>query len=137
MTEAAETYQHPMVIPAGFSSTTVTLPDQYLCHYITDEQLDMLGMLENEPVREICLASAGALVGSLTPGIIGLVHLANEPENFTLADMISMLVLITATVLTVVTGLAWVMRAKAKPKLVATIRARPKVSVRISNDIIA
>src|SRR4051812_5669290 len=94
--DAPAAFLAPMVMPAGMNAAEVTLPGLYLCHYITDEQLETLGTMEQEPVREICLAAIGVFFGSLVPALVGLWHFVKATHAVTGGDMLSMLIAFTA-----------------------------------------
>lgn len=129
--EAAKTYQHDLTVLQGTAPTMVTMPDMHLCHYITDEQLDMLSMLEDEPAREACLLMAGIAVGSLIPAFTALMKFSDNKMQA--VDLFQFGLFLLSAAIAGLTGWVWKRRSTARPKMVKEIRARPKVTVRITS----
>lgn len=116
---------------AAASPTNVTLPDENLCHYITDDQLRRLGEMRKDMVMEICLASTGVFFGALMPALAGLQKFNATPTTANWIDLLSMLLCASAAVATGITGYQWYVRSRGHVDLVTEIQNRPKVPVRM------
>jgi hypothetical protein len=121
-----------MLVPA--QATTVTLPAGQLCHYIRDDELDRLGEMRSDLVMEICLASAGLFFGSIVPAFDGFRRFGASTNPTTGTDLLSMMLCFAAGVVALITGLQWRSRSKLHKGMVAEIRDRPKVPVRLAHD---
>lgn len=126
--------QRAMTFSERASPTNVTLPDENLCHYITDDQLRRLGEMRKDMVMEICLASGGVFFGSLIPALNGFARFGAATDPATWTDLLSMLLCAAALVAMLITGYQWRVRQKGHVDLVEEIRNRPKVSVRLVHD---
>lgn len=111
------------------SLTEVTLPDGALCHYITDNELERLGEMRQEPVMEICLAATGVFFGSVVPAIDGLLRFGAKANPTTVTDMLTICLAVAALGIAAVTALLWHIRRRGRDNLIGTIRRRPRVPV--------
>lgn len=119
----------------GLQTTLVTLPDQALCHYIRDDELDRLGEMRKDIVVEICLAAVGVFFGSIVPAFDGFKRFGAREHPATSTDLVSMLLFTASLAIFVVTAILWYLRANAHKEMVAEIKDRPKVPLRlISNE---
>lgn len=117
------------------SPTNVTVSDENLCHYITDDQLRRLGEMRKDLVSEICLAAAGIFWGSLIPAIDGLRRFNSEVSRASGTDLVSMMLCGAALAAALITGYQWYVRNKGHTSLENEIRNRPKVPVKmVSTD---
>lgn len=113
------------------SPTNVTLPEENLCHYITDDQLGRLGEMRKDFVMEICLAAGGIFFGSLVPALAGWDRFSENPGSVTGSDLLSIVLCVSAFVVCVITGYQWYVRHRGHVDLVTEIKNRPKVPVRL------
>ena len=121
-----------MLLPTQL--TSVTLPAEQLCHYIRDDELDRLGEMKSDLVSETCLASVDIFFGSLIPAIDGFSRFGDQQHPANGTDLIAMLMCAAFGLLAVVTGWQWWRRSRRHKGLVAEIRERPKVPVRLAHD---
>lgn len=122
------------LVPSGAQETNVTLPPEALCHYITDDELERLGDMRKEPVMEIFLCSVGAFLGALVPALQQLSLFQTDPTKVTMWDLLTIMIAAAMLVVSIVTGALWHQRSKVHKDLVTTIRARPKIPVRLAQD---
>lgn len=87
-----------------------------------------------EPVMEICLASVGVFFGSLIPAIDQASRFNSETDPMGLIGLLTICLTIGSLVALVITGWLWYKRHQRHKDLAATIRSRPKVSVKVAND---
>lgn len=111
--------------------TNITLPQDQLCHYITDDQLEKLGEMRRDLTIEICLASAGIFFGSVVPAFDGFYRFNDAPRPATPTDLVSMMICFSAFIVALLTGWQWRKLAGYHSKLVEDIRNRPRVPVKI------
>lgn len=104
----------------------ITARETELRHYISDEELNMLGTMNKDLVAEICLASIGVVAGSLVPAIDGFQRFGALENPTTYTDLLSMLLCFSSVAVAAVTGLIWRKRSKVRASLVDEIRNRPK-----------
>lgn len=114
-------------------STSVTLPDGQLFHYIRDDELDRIGEMRKDLVIEICIASVGVFAGSFTPAFDGFKRFGAAQHPATSTDLVSMMLCFTALVVAIMTGLQWHQRSKSHKGMVSEIRGRPTVPVKPSH----
>jgi hypothetical protein len=114
-------------ISEGISATNVTLSNENLCHYITDDQLQRLGEMRKDLVMEICLAAGGVFAGSLVPAFAGFRHWNSNTASG--GDLLSIVMLVGSLAAFLITGWQWYVRHKIHTDLVEDIRNRPRVSV--------
>lgn len=114
-------------ISESASPTNVTLSDENLCHYITDDQLRRLGEMRKDLVMEVCLAAGGILAGSIIPAWTGWSHWSEDKA--TGADLVSLLMFAAAVAAFCVTAYQWWVRHKLHDDMIKDIRNRPKVQV--------
>lgn len=131
MSDAANIGAGPMVYMPQ-SDIALTMPNNQLCHYIRDDELERLSEMRRDLIMEICLTSIGIFIGSLTAGIDGFRRFNVAVEQLTATDLISMLILFAAGVVALITGLQWRVRARRHGSMVDEIRARPKVAVGVA-----
>ena len=122
-----------MRMPLGVNNTEVTLPDGNLCHYITDNELEAIGQMQQEPVMEICLAATGVFFGSLAAAWDGLARFGDVANPTTWTDMLSIFLAFAALGIGSVTGWLWHVRLKGRKDMVQTIRDRPRIPVEVAN----
>lgn len=118
-----------MQMPLTAQTTQVTLAPAEICHYITDDELLGLSEMQQEPVKDICLASIGGFLGSLVPGFDGLLRFHDKIHPMTLTDLLSVAVAVATLAVAIVSGLLWYKKAGVKNGAVKSIRDRPKVQL--------
>ena len=111
----------------------MTLPPEQLRHYISDDELEVLGNMRKEPVMEIFLASIGVFFGSLVPACAGLNKVGDTADPIMLSDMLSIVLAVGALGIMLVTGFLWRQRYKTSTNMVDNIRCRPKIPVRLAH----
>lgn len=118
-----------MQVPLAAQVTEVTLSPSSLCHYITDEELESLGEMQQDPVKDICLWAMGGFVGAVIPAFDGLSRFGDVQHPMSKTDLASMFIATATLAIAVVTGILWHRKAKSKQGAVSTIRSRPKVQL--------
>ena len=73
----------PMQMPGAAQVTEVTLSPSALCHYISDDELEGLSEMQQDPVKDICLWALGGFVGAITPAYDGLSRFGNVAHPMT------------------------------------------------------
>lgn len=126
-----------MQFPANAQITEVTLSPTSLCHYITDDELEKLGQMQQEPVKDIFLASVGVFFGAVVPAASGVTRFGDTTHPMTLIDAISIALAFIFLGVICVSGYLWFVKTKTQENFVETVRQRPKVAVRLAHDIIA
>lgn len=118
-----------MRMPMDAQITEVTLSPTKLCHYITDEELEGLSEMNQDPTKDIFLVSVGAFVGAITPAYDGLCRFGNAAHPMTATDLVSLLVAVAMLAIAIVTGILWNRKSSAKGNAISVIRGRPKMEV--------
>jgi hypothetical protein len=116
----------------GLRQTLMTMPDTDLCHYITDDELDRLSEMRKEPVMEIFLCATGAFMGALIPALQSLSIFNSDPTKMDGFGLLTMFVAVGTLTVALVSGSLWHQRLKSHKSLVATIRGRPRVPIRLT-----
>lgn len=119
----------PMQMPGSAQVTEVTLSPSALCHYITDDELEGLSEMQQDPVKDICLWAMGGLVGAIVPAYDGLSRFGDALHPMTKTDLVSMFVASMTFAVAIVTGVLWYRKSKSKQNAVDAIRSRPKVQL--------
>ncbi len=112
----------------------MTLQADLVCHYIRDDELERLGEVSSDPVKDIFLLSAGVAAGAIIPALEALSQFNHAKDPMDVWGLITVLVLVAAVGITIVTCALWRYRAKGKWNLVSSIRGRPKVNVQINRS---
>lgn len=115
---------------AGLQQTLCTLPQEALCHYITDDELERLSEMRKEPVMEIFLASIGAFLGALIPAWQELGKFNVDPTTVSGTGLFTMGVAIAMLAVAILSGALWRQRTKSHKSMAQTIRDRPRVQVK-------
>lgn len=123
-----------MQMPGGAQVTNMTLPSESLCHYITDDQLERIGQMNDNLPMQICLSALGLLGGSITPAFDGLRRLGDAAKPLTSTDMVSIALACVAFGMCIVTAIQWYQKSKARSPIIQEIRERPRIAVRLVHE---
>lgn len=119
------------IAPGGSLALNVTLPEEQLCHYITDDELVRLGEMNDDPLMNICLLTAGAFAGAVVPAAQSLRTFFVEPLEFGGVDLLSVLVAVVTLSIALLTGYLSNRKKRVHKSLVEKIRERPRVPVQV------
>lgn len=117
---------------AGLQQTLCTLPQEALCHYITDDELERLSEMRKEPVMEIFLASIGAFLGSLIPASQELINFNTDPASVSGTGLFTMGLAVAMLAVAIISGALWHQRSKSHKSMSQSIRNRPRVPVKLA-----
>lgn len=117
---------------AGLQQTLCTLPQEALCHYITDDELERLSEMRKEPVMEIFLASIGAFLGSLLPAWQELAKFNTDPATVSGTGLFTMGLAVATLAVSAISGVLWHQRSKSHKSMSQAIRDRPRVPVKLA-----
>lgn len=115
-------------------AVTMTLPPEQRCHYIRDDELISLGQMDQDPVKDICLAAIGVFFGALVPGFDAFRRFGDTAHPMTKTDLLSFVLAVSSFRVLGITGYLWHQRAKHRTSMVQDIQQRPKVAVRLVHE---
>lgn len=116
----------PVRIDAAHQRSSVTVEEERIFHYISDEELEMLPHAQNEPMQQIFWLALGAIIGSLQGAVLAIGQLGSV---LSLADLVPLFVFVAGIVAASIAGPAWRAGRKRVASMQDRIRSRHKVPV--------
>jgi hypothetical protein len=116
-------------VVAAAMVTEVTVPSEELRHYITDDELDKVGEMKGDFVRELFWASLGACAGSVTAGITAFKQVGDAAHPLGWAELSAILILALSLGSMLLAGALSRQREHGRKALLNRIKGRERVRV--------
>jgi len=117
-------------LPSDLSPTSVTLPKEQLCHYITDGQLERLGTVSQTSLSQVSTVSVGVFCGSLIPAAEALLKF---DEGLTPTGLLAIIMASIALAITILFMFLGKSQKNTRTNLVQEIRDRPRIPMKLDN----